>query len=220
MSPRAIALGLTMGLVLSPCPLIAQTSPTTGGHQQDRQTGVDQLTTSTVVRRAQQNTAQSSQAASNQTNGEPQIALSRRDVNAPGGISNAADSRGGVAMVEGGVDRCDPARATSAQASCRDVIENRSAEFAHTVAPTISPESVLLAANRHAGITTANVGEQTTSSPVDAEQRSNQELATVVLNQQQQQQQAPTTSATNQPSLDANQQAIVNAVVQSITRGN
>ena len=218
MSPRAIPLALAVGLVLSPCPLIAQTSTGSSGRAQDRQTEVEQLTTSRVVRRAQQEVASGNQATANQSNGEAQVALSRRDVNAPGGISNAADSRGGVAMVEGGVDRCDPARATSTQASCRDVIENRAAEFAHANAPTISPESTLLAASQRAGIGSSTAGQAGTATSADADQRGNQELATIVLNQQQQQ--ATTANPTNQPTLDANQQAIVNAVVQSITRGN
>ena len=221
-APRRALAVLTMaaGLVLSPWSARAQDG--FGGalpeQLQSRQTGIDQLTMSSAARRAQQRPSESSAATVNPASGDAQIAISRRNVNAPGALSEAADSRGSVAMVVGGKDRCDPASATSAQESCRDVIENRAHDFAHAETTTISPESTLLAASQRAGLGASTVGQAGTAAPTDAEQRGNQELATIVLNQQQQQTAA--SNSTSQPSLDANQQAIVNAVVQSLTRGN
>lgn len=217
MSSRSIPLGLTLGLMLMPSPAAPQTAPGATNLAQDRQTGIEQLTTSTVVRRARQIELSTGQAATSATAEEPQSAVSRRTIGAPADISAAADSRGGVTMVVGGTDRCDPAATTATQESCRDVIENRANEFAHEAAPAISPESTLLAASQRAGITTNATGQAGLATTPDAEQRGNQEIATIVLNQQQQ---AASTGTATQPSLDANQQAIVNAVVQSITRGN
>ena len=221
-APGLILAGLTMaaGLLLSPWSAHAQDRQGGPGLERlpSRQTGIDQLTMSSAARRAQQRASENSASTVSPASGDAQIAISRRNVNAPGALSEAADSRGSVAMVVGGKDRCDPASATSAQESCRDVIENRARDFAHAEAATISPESTLLAASQRAGLGASTVGQAGTAAPTDAEQRGNQELATIVLNQQQQQ--TPTSNSATQPSLDANQQAIVNAVVQSLTRGN
>ena len=221
-APRLTLAVLTMtaGLVLSPWSARAQDGQGSAGLERlsSRQTGIDQLTMSSAARRAQQRASDSSAPTVNPANGDAQVAISRHNVIAPGGLSEAADSRGTVAMVVGGTDRCDPASATSAQESCRGVIENRARDFAHAEAATISPESTLLAASQRAGLGASTAGQAGTAAPTDAEQRGNQELATIVLNQQQQQTAA--SNSTSQPSLDANQQAIVNAVVQSLTRGN
>ena len=221
-APRRALAVLTMaaGLLLSPWSAHAQDGQGSAGLERlpSRQTGIDQLTMSSAARRAQQRDSESSAPTVNPANGDAQVAISRRNVNAPGALSEAADSRGSVAMVVGGTDRCDPANVTSAQESCRDVIENRAHDFAHAEIATISPESTLLAASQRAGLGASTVGQAGTAAPTDAEQRGNQELATIVLNQQQQQTAA--SNSTSQPSLDANQQAIVNAVVQSLTRGN
>jgi hypothetical protein len=214
----AIALVTAAGFLASQ-PVGAQDRSSGIEQVQSRQTGIDQLTTSRVARRAQQSASENASPGTNPAGEDAQIGLSRRNVVAPGAISDAADSRGTVAMVVGGSDRCDPASETSKQASCRDVIENRSGDFAHAQAATISPESTLLAASQRAGIGTSTLTTTGTTAPTDAEQRSNQELATIVMNQQQQAQ-AATANSTSQPTLDANQQAIVNAVVQGITRGN
>ena len=221
---RAFRLTMVAGLLLAPWSARAQDGSGGAGREQlpqqlqGRQTGIDQLTMSSVTRRAQQRASENAAATGTPANGDAQVAIARRNVNAPGAISEAADSRGSVAMVIGGTDRCDPASATSAPASCRDRIENRARDFAHTETATISPESTLLAASQRAGLGASTAGQAGTTAPTDAEQRGNQELATIVLNQQQQQTAAP--NSTSQPSLDANQQAIVNAVVQSLTRGN
>lgn len=213
-------LAMAAGLLLSPWSARAQDGQAGAAidQLQSRQTGVEQLTMSSVARRAQQRASEGGSAPVNIGNGDAQVAIARRNVNAPGAISEAADSRGTVAMVVGGTDRCDPASATSAQESCRDVIENRARDFAHAETATLSPESTLLAASQRAGLGASTAGQAGTTAPTDAEQRGNQELATIVLNQQQQQ--AATANSTSQPALDANQQAIVNAVVQSLTRGN
>ena len=218
---RAFRLTMVAGLLLSPWSARAQGGSGGVGPEQlqSRQTGIEQLTMSSVTRRAQQRVSENAATTGTPANGDAQIAISRRNVNAPGAISETADSRGSVAMVVGGTDRCDPASATSAQESCRDVIENRARDFARAETATISPESTLLAASQRAGLGANTVGQAGSTTLTDAEQRGNQELATIVLNQQQQQQ-AATSNSTTQPSLDANQQAIVNAVVQSLTRGN
>lgn len=220
-APGLTLAALIMGAGLVPASQPVRAQDRTSGIEQilSRQTGIDQLTTSSVARRAQQRTIESAAQGAPSAGGDAQIDLSRRNVIAPGAISDAADSRGTVAMVVGGTDRCDPASETSKQSSCSDVIENRSEDFANAKAATISPESTLLAASQRAGIGTSTLTTAGTAAPTDAEQRGNQELATIVLNQQQQAQ-AATGNSTSQPSLDANQQAIVNAVIQGITRGN
>ncbi|WP_295640085.1 hypothetical protein [Novosphingobium sp.] len=224
--PPGLALAaqiVAAGLALTSQSVCAQDRASGIEQIQSRQTGIDQLTTSNVARRAQQRSVENAAAGENlsggPTAGNVQIGLSRRNVVAPGTISDAADSRGTVAMVVGGTDRCDPASETSKQPACRDLIENRSGDFAHAQTATISPESTLLAASQRAGIGTGTLTTTGTTAPTDAEQRGNQELATIVLNQQQQAQ-AATANSTGQPTLDTNQQAIVNAVVQGITRGN
>lgn len=138
-------------------------------------------------------------------------------VSVPGSISDRSDSRAAVQMVVGGEDRCDPARGADRE-SCRDVIENRAGQFAQSSSSTVSPESTLLAAGQRAGITSSTVTPNTGTAPTDADQRTTQELATVL--QQQQAQQAAGANANATPTLDANQQAIVNAVVGAITPGN
>ena len=217
MTARAIGLTVAAGLLLAPSLARAQNRPSGAQIEQlqSRQTGIDQLTTSSVVRRAQQRTGVNSVSGANPA--DSQVELARRNVIAPGAISEAADSRGTVAMVVGGVDHCDPSSEGSRPESCRNAIENRAGEFANAKTATISPESTLLAASQRAGLGSSTAGQIGTTAPTDSEQRGNQELATIVLNQQQQ---AASTNSASQPTLDANQQAIVNAVVQSITRGN
>jgi hypothetical protein len=114
-----------------------------------------------------------------------------------------------------GQDRCDPQnnpRDAAADPACQQVLETRSAEFVRPDPAELSPEQRLLAqeragAERATGSDARRVARQVMGTDTDDESAA-QALASVSVSQSQQRPQE-----TEQPSLSAETQALINAIV-------
>jgi len=139
-----------------------------------------------------------------------QLSAEAQAVQAPADLSARSDSRNLRQPAVGGQDRCDQPE-DKAPASCKDAVERRAEEFARQQREQ-DPEDRMLERQK------ADLAARSRT-PVDPDQRSTQEVASVVYSQAQQQ--APTSQAPGATAVsqDAAQQALIDAALKVIAPG-
>lgn len=102
-------------------------------------------------------------------------------------VSSTADSRPESIERLPGIDRCDPQSSEEETARCLAILELRAAEFSAAEPPRLSAEQVLLAEQlREPDVLarlSSNIQLRLAQNDPDADTRSNQELAAIVLSQ-------------------------------------
>lgn len=119
------------------------------------------------------------------TSGSPQLGRADRSTRGAGALSRRSDGRPSGSAPLGGFDACDPATAPASTAVvCDRVIETRSAEFAQTPAPTLSPEQrLLLDRNRMEAGGVRSAIDRVGRNDIDSNASETQALASITLGQ-------------------------------------
>lgn len=102
-------------------------------------------------------------------------------------IASTSDSKPGSAQRIAGEDECDPRSGSARQSErCKHILEHRAAEFNAPEAPVLTAEEELLIAQQPVDPSLDKAVQGLSRlDPSDADSRSNQELAAIVLEQQQ-----------------------------------
>lgn len=146
------------------------------------------------------------------TNGSPQLGRADRSTQGAGAVSRRSDGRPTGSAPLGGSDRCDPATARPSTAvACDRVIETRSAEFARTPAPPLSPEQrLLLDRDRMEAGGVRSAIQRVGRNDIDSNASETQALASITLGQ------PPSEPQSDPTTQGAPTESAVDAIIQII----